>query len=197
MLEQADFADVGEAGKLKCPCHRGDCLGYTNAKVADCHHVVAGPERKGVALEEQIVRFFRTSIPRHRTVVSVKTQHTLLGGFERIQRSEVLELYPVDDPLDAVEGELVADLVRRKLNVALDAARVVVHHRAAGFQRHVAPRIDRHLRRRVALAVVEVKTDLALGDVTKRGQRGVVLELDRRQLAIVAVQNHRVTDFPR
>ena len=80
-----------------------------------------------------------------------------MGGLERIQRSKILKLYPVDEPLAAIESKLIAYLVRGKLDVALHAARVVVHHHAAGLQRHVAPRIDRHLGRRVALAVVEVK----------------------------------------
>ena len=195
VLKQADFANVGHAGELNGPRHRGDLSGHPHPKVADRDHVVAGAQRKDVALEQKLARFFCVAIRRCRAVVGVKTQHTLLRGLERIQRGEILELNLVDDSLAAVEGELIADLVADKLNFALGTARVVVHHQAAGLQRHVAAWIHRHLRRCGALAVIEIEANLPLGDVAKRGKGGVVLELDGRQLAVVAVQNHRVPDF--
>ena len=96
-------------------------------------------------------------------------QHAFLVGLKRIQRSEILELNLVDNPLAAVECELVADPAAGKLDVVLDSARIVVHHLAAGLQCHFSPGIHRHLRRCMALAVVKVDANLALGYVAERG----------------------------
>ena len=194
--EQPHLSDVGQAGELKGPRHRRDLPGHPHAKVTDRDHVVPGPKRKGVALEQQIARFFRAALPRHHAVVGVKTQHAFLAGLEGIQRSVILELNLVDHPLAAVECELVADLPAGKLDVALGSARIVVHHLAAGLQCHLAPGIHRYLRRCIALAVVKVDANLALGYGAERGQGGVVLELNGRQLAVVPVQDHRVRDLP-
>ena len=118
-----------------------------------------------------------------------------MGGLERVQRGEILELNLVDNSLAAVEGEFVANLVADKLNLSLGSARVVVHHQTAGLQRYFPPWIHRHFCRCLALAVIEIESNLPLGDVAERGQGGVVLELDGGQLADIPVQNHRVRDL--
>ena len=193
--EQSNFSDVAQTRKLEGPGYRCDLLGHPHAKVAYRDHVVSGSKRKGVTLEQKIARFFRAALPCHRAVVGVNMQHAFLVGLKRIQRSEILELNLVDNPLAAVECELVADTAAGKLDVILDSARIVVHHQAAGLQLHFPPGIHRHLLRCMALAVVKIEANLTLGYNAKRGQGGVVLKLDGRQFADIPVQNHRVRDL--
>ena len=107
--EQSNFSDVAQTRKLEGPGYRCDLLGHPHAKVAYRDHVVSGSKRKGVTLEQKIARFFRAALPCHRAVVGVNMQHAFLVGLKRIQRSEILELNLVDNPLAAVECELVSD----------------------------------------------------------------------------------------
>ena len=187
MKEQSNFSDIGQPRKLKDPGHRCDLLVHEHSKVTYCDHVVSGSKRKGVALKQKITRFFRTALLCHRAVVGINMQHAFLVGLKRIQRSEILELNLVYNPLAAVECELIADPATGELDVALDSARIVVHHQAAGLQFHFSPGIHRHLRCCVALAVVKIDAHLACGLDAERGQGGVVLELNGTQLAVVPV----------